>query len=277
MTLQILCPDGHQLKLLVYRPGDEDDDAPAAGGAVTGVLWIHGGGYVTGMAAMAHLLGRPRSLVKKFGAVVVSPEYSLSPAHRYPVALEECYTALRYMVDNAEALGIRRDQIFVGGESAGGGLAAALCLLARDRGEIHIAFQMPLYPMIDDRDTPSSRDNHNIVWNTRLNHFGWSRYLGDLYGTPDVPKYAAPARETNFEGLPPAYTFVCSGDPFYTETIDYFGHLRLAGIPATCDTFDGLFHAFDIYLPLNPATRAAIEGFETAFLHAQAHYLAPNP
>ena len=135
----------------------------------TGILWLHGGGYISGMKSMAKWVGRPKELVRKYGAVVVSPGYRLSFEHPYPAAIEDCYTALEWMVEHADELGIRSDQIFVGGESAGGGLAAALCILARDRGEIRIAYQMPLYPMLDDRDTESSRYNHNRVWDTPRN------------------------------------------------------------------------------------------------------------
>ena len=141
-----------------------------------GILWIHGGGYVTGMAKMIHM-SRALPLVKKYGAVVVTPEYRLAGQAPYPAALNDCYAALKYLKEHADDLGINSSQIMVGGESAGGGLAAAICMYARDRGEVTISFQMPLYPMIDDRDTDSSRDNHAPVWNTRLNHMGWRAYL----------------------------------------------------------------------------------------------------
>ena len=145
-----------------------------------GILWIHGGGYITGMAKMLYI-SRAIGLVKKYGAVVVTPEYRLSKVAPYPAALEDCYTALKYLKEHAEELGINTSQIMVGGESAGGGLTVATCMYARDKGEINIAYQMPLYPMIDDRDTESSRDNHAPVWNTKLNHKGWKAYLGDLW------------------------------------------------------------------------------------------------
>ena len=213
---------------------------------VTGVLWIHGGGYITGMASMAGMLGMAPRLVKDHGCVVVSPEYRLGKKGRYPNALNDCYAALKFMVTRADELGIRKDQIFVGGESAGGGLCAALCMLARDRGEVNIAFQMPLYPMIDDRDTDSSRDNHNLVWNTRLNHYGWKTYLGDIYGTDEVPAYAAAARQSDYSNLPPAYTFVCTGEPFYCETLAFVENLRAAGVEVGLDVYEGLYHAFDM-------------------------------
>lgn len=270
-THRIVRSDGKRMGVLVLSPRDEADTLR------TGILWIHGGGYITGMKSMAKWVGRPKPLVEKYGAVVVSPGYRLSIQHRYPAAIEDCYDALRWMVSHAAELGIRTDQIFVGGESAGGGLTAALCILSRDRGEFSIAYQMPLYPMLDDRDTESSRDNHNKVWNTKLNHFGWEQYLGELYGSDDVPPYAAAARETDYRGLPPAYTFVSTGEPFYCETLAYVAHLREAGIPADCDVFEGLYHAFDIYQPGIPESRLATTSFEQHFLFAKSHYFAPQP
>lgn len=142
----------------------------------SGVLWIHGGGYICGMKEMV-FMSRAVDLVRKYGAVVVSPGYRLAFRKPYPAALEDCYAALVYMKEHAEELGICKNQIFVGGESAGGGLAAAVCMAARDRGTINIAYQMPLYPMLDDRDTPSSADNHGRIWNTRKNHKAWRMYL----------------------------------------------------------------------------------------------------
>ncbi|MGN1136591.1 MAG: alpha/beta hydrolase [Oscillospiraceae bacterium] len=259
------------MKLLVYRPqGNGHTDT------ATGVLWIHGGGYLTGMASMAGVMGRAPSLVKKYGAVVVSPAYRLGKKGRYPNALNDCYDALRYMLLHAKELGINPNQIFVGGESAGGGLTAALCMLARDRQEVNIAFQMPLYPMIDDRDTESSKDNHNIVWNTKLNHLGWKIYLGHLYGSDQVPAYAAAARQKDFSNLPPAYTFVCTAEPFYCETLAFISALKAAGVEAHVDVYNGLFHAFDMTLPWMKISRTAARNFEAAFVSAQAKYFKAN-
>ena len=229
---------GHQ-KLIILRPVGQK-------GPVPGILWIHGGGYMTGMAAMVYG-SCGRMLARKYGAVVVSPGYRLAWKKPYPAALEDCYTALEYMADHAEELGIRRDQLIVGGESAGGGLAAAVCLYARDQGRIPVAFQIPLYPMLDCFDTPSSRDNHGRNWNTRRNHWGWKHYLGDLYGSPSVPKYASPSRETDYTGLPPAYTYVLDGEPFLDETRTYIRNLQEAGVDAAVDVYHGDFHGFDVF------------------------------
>ena len=163
--------DGGSLKLLILSPkGTTAQKRP-------GVLWIHGGGYVVGMPGMVHM-SRAQNLVIKYGALVVSPEYRLAGQAPYPAALEDCHRALMYLKEHADELGVRSDQIMVGGESAGGGLAAALCMYEKDIGGVNIAFQMPLYPMIDDRDTKTSRDNHAPVWNTRRNHSAWSKGAG---------------------------------------------------------------------------------------------------
>ncbi len=267
--IHIVCSDGYRMKMLVYHSDKPSEKA-------TGVLWIHGGGYVTGMAAMAGTMGRAPALVRKFGAVVVSPEYRVGRKGRYPNALNDCYEALRYMVGHSEELGINRNQIFVGGESAGGGLASALCMLARDRKEIAIAYQMPLYPMLDDRDTASSQHNYNIVWNTPLNHFGWRTYLGPLYKADDVPPYAAPARQTDLSNLPPLYTFVSTGDPFYCETVAFVEALQAAGVDAQMDIYKGLFHSFDAHLPFIRTSRQAILRFESAFRKAQTSCFKAN-
>ena len=174
------------LFLLILRPLHHSDQP------VPGLLWVHGGGYQSGPAKDIFAT-RALSLVVKFGAVLVAPDYRLSKKHPYPAALHDCWAALLYLKEHAEELGVRSDQLMVGGESAGGGMAAALCMLARDRGEVNIAFQMPLHPMLDDRDTPSSADNHAPNWNTKRNRKAWKRYLREAYGTDLVPCYAAPA------------------------------------------------------------------------------------
>lgn len=210
--IRIPTPHG-SIPALILSPRTAPADA-------TGVLWIHGGGYIAGMKEMVHM-SRAVDLVKKFGAVVLSPGYRLAPLSPYPAALDDCCAALIYLKENAAALGVRSDQLMVGGESAGGGLCAAVCIRARDSGEVSVAFQMPLYPMLDDRDTESSRDNHGRVWNTRRNHLAWRFYLRGTDRAQLTP-YAAPARLEDFSGLPPAYSFVGDGEPFYAETVSYF-------------------------------------------------------
>ena len=239
-----------------------------------GVLWLHGGGYIVGMKEMVYM-SRAVELVKKHGAVVLSPGYRLALQRPFPAAMEDCYAALLHLKKYAEALGVRSDQIMVGGESAGGGLCAAVCIWARDTGEVNVAFQMPLYPMLDDRDTESSRDNHGRVWNTRRNHLAWQLYLRGTDRTKLSP-YAAPARLENFSGLPPAYTFVGDGEPFYAETVRYFERLHSAGVPAELNVYHTDIHAFDMMQPDTPLSAAAAEAFDRHFAYAKEHFFAPQ-
>lgn len=266
-TVRKVKTDG--VKLLILQPTTNAKPKEKT----PGILWIHGGGYATGMASLIYM-SRALNLVKTYGAVVVTPDYRLSGKAPYPAALEDCYAALKYLKDHADELGFNRDQIMVGGESAGGGLTAALCMYARDKGEVKIAFQMPLYPMIDDRDTDSSRDNHGISWDTRRNHAAWKLYLRSVDGEPTP--YAVPARQTDFSGLPPAYTFVGDKEPFYCETLTFIETLNAANIPARVDVYPTGLHAFDMLLPFRKISRQAIAEFEKQYLYAAEHYFAPQ-
>ncbi len=259
----------HSVRLLILRPLVRSETP------VPGVLWIHGGGYQSGSAKDVFVT-RALSLVVKFGAVLAAPDYRLSRKHPYPAALQDCWASLLYLKEHAEELGVRPDQIMVGGESAGGGMAAALCILARDRGGVNIAFQMPLYPMLDDRDTPSSADNHAPNWNTRRNRRAWKRYLRDAYGTDLVPCYAAPARCEDLRGLPPCYTFVGDIEPFYFETVDYVRRLREAGVRAEVDVYPDWFHAYDLFFPASRVVREAVSRFESQVGYAMEHDFAPQ-
>ena len=252
---------------LVLSPKAAPENAP-------GILWLHGGGYVAGMKEMVHM-SRAVELVKRFGAVVLSPGYRLALQAPYPAAMDDCYAALLYLRSHAAALGVRSDQLMVGGESAGGGLCAAVCIKTRDAGEVNVAFQMPLYPMLDDRDTETSCDNHGRVWNTWKNHFGWRCYLRGT-DRETLPPYAAPARVENMEGLPPAYTFVSTGEPFDAETLEYIRRLKDCGIPASVDVYETDMHAFDMMRPKDALSIEAARRFNESFAYAQAHYFAPQ-
>lgn len=247
-------PDG-KIKLIILQYGKGP-----------GILWLHGGGYFAGMASMVYY-SMGRMLAKRYGGVVVSPEYRLSIKAPYPAALEDCYTALQYIYDHADELGIDRSRIIVGGESAGGGLAAAICQYARDKGEIPISFHIPLYPMLDCEDTDSSRDNHGYGWNTKLNHLGWRCYLRDLYGTKNVPPYASPSRADDYSSLPPCYTYIEDGEPFYDETLTYVSRLNEAGVEATVDVFHGKTHGFDFM----PWTKNAKEAKKKLIQASEKH------
>jgi Esterase/lipase len=252
--------DGSALRLLVIeRSKAREDRGP-------GVLWIHGGGYALGMPEMA-AMSMARHIAKE--CLLVSPEYRLSVEAPYPAALEDCYRALLWMKEKAAELGIRDDQLFVGGESAGGGLAIALCLLARDRGEVKVACQMPLYPMIDDRqESESMRDNDAPVWNAAQNSAAWDLYLGGL-DRQAIPKYAAPARESDLSGMPPAISFAGGVEPFRDETRAYVARLKNAGVRVDFAEFEGAFHAFDMMAPWTRSSKLAVAFFMRAFHSAR--------
>lgn len=259
---------GRDIKVLILKPkrnAKSKEQTP-------GILWIHGGGYATGMAEMVYM-SRALNLVKKYGAVVIAPAYRLSIEAPYPAALEDCYATLKYLKEHVEELGINDNQLMVGGESAGGGLTAALCMYARDKGEVNIAFQMPLYPMIDNLDTESSRDNHAPVWNTKRNHSAWKLYLKGYEGK-EVPSYAAAARRKDYTNLPPAYTFVGDIEPFYCETLSFIENLQKAGVEAKVDVYPNCFHAFDMMTPFRKVSKQAARVFEQQYLYATEHYFA---
>ena len=257
------------MRLLVLRPKEQKEALP-------GILWIHGGGYCSGFAEMAYF-SCGRLAAERCGAVLLAPEYRLSWQAPYPAALADCYRALLYMKTHADELGIRSDQLMVGGESAGGGLAAALCMLAHDRGEVNIAFQTPLYPMLDCFDTASSAHNHfDPTWGTLRNHAAWRTYLGKYRDRQGVPAYASPARRRDLAGLPPCYSFVCRDEPFHDETVNYISALQKAGVAACIDVYPGNFHAFDMLLPWTQRAKAARAAFCRQFEYAAEHYFAPQ-
>lgn len=211
------------------------------------VFWIHGGGYVLGHPDGDD--GLCESFVKEINCVVVSVDYRLAPEHPYPAAIEDCYAGLKWTADSVEELRIDSSRIAIAGASAGGGLTAALALMARDRGKVKIAFQMPLYPMIDDRNVTSSsyeinEDHLPTAWNRESNIAAWKMYLADNL-TGEISPYAAPARAKDLTGLPPAYTCVGQLDPFRDETIEYVLRLAQAGVPVEFHLYPGCFHGFD--------------------------------
>lgn len=242
-----------KIPTLVLRP------AKIAGKRIV-VLWIHGGGYITGTKEMVYM-GRAMDLVKNYGVTVFSPGYRLAWFKPYPAAVNDCYEVLDYIDKHRDKL--KADLVMVGGESAGGGLAAAVCMMARDRG-IKVDFQMPLYPMISNIDTDSSRDNHGKVWNTRKNHIGWRIYLRKD-AKKKVSPYASASQQTNYSGLPPCYTFVGDGEPFYRETLDYVAALKAAGVEAKVDVYQTNVHAFDMLRPDDKLSKKAIRKFNENF------------
>ncbi len=256
--------DGSQMRTLILRPEHET-------GAVPTIVFLHGGGYVLG--SPEEKIGFMEQLLAATDCVIVAPAYTLALDAPYPAALDDAYLALCWAAEHAEELGGRSDQLFVVGESAGGGLAAALTIRARARGGPSIAFQMPLFPMLDDRgETDSARENDAPMWNAKSNTLAWQLYLGARYGTDDVPAEAAPARLADFSDLPPAYSYVGTIEPFYDETRIYFEKLTAAGVAARLDTYAGGFHGFDEMGKNKPLGKLARQRRDEALRYAAAHH-----
>lgn len=203
------------------------------------LLWIHGGGYVIGTAQQDD--GLCRRFSTTLGIAVASVDYRLAPEHPYPAPLEDCHSALTWL---AGLPAVDRGRVAIGGASAGGGLAAALALLARDRGEVTPAFQLLAYPMLDDRSSATTDSPNYRLWNTRSNHFGWTAYLGDA-----DPRIAVPGRRDDLSGLPPAWIGVGTHDLFHDEDLAYAERLTKAGVPCHVDVVPGAFHGFDLLAP----------------------------
>ncbi len=227
-----------ELPMLLYIPQAE------AAGKRPAILHIHGGGYVLGSPDMADLPNK--LLCRSLGAVIASIGYRLAPEVPHPGPVEDCYAGLTWLYEQADTLGIDTSRIAIKGESAGGGLAAGLALLARDRGEFAICHQHLTYPMTDDRtctrDTPPYAGE--FVWTPENNHFGWASLLGTEPGSDEVSVYAAASRAEDLSGLPPAYIATAALDLFLEENLDYARRLTRAGVPVEMHVYPGAFHGF---------------------------------
>lgn len=235
-----LVPGEPAVPVRVHRASDAEGLLPC-------LYSIHGGGMVTGSYDMDD--ARFDAWCPKLGLVGVSVEYRLAPETPYPGALEDCYRGLLWTHEHAAELGIDASRIGVGGVSAGGGLAAALTLLARDRGEVPVAFQLLDCPMLDDRQiTHSSQVEGLPIWSRESNAYGWRAYLGDRYGTDDVPYTAAPGRASvdDLAGLPPAFVSVGAVDGFLDEDVDYALRLLRAGVPTELHVYPGACHGYQL-------------------------------
>lgn len=232
---------------------------PAAGPVRGAVLWIHGGGMVMGAPGMDAALCR--RMADELGAVVVAPDYRLAPEHPYPAPLDDCYEALRWTAALREVAEV---PVVVAGASAGGGLAAGVVLAARDRGDVTVAGQVLVYPMLDDRTAsrPDPGAAQRRVWDNTSNAFGWRAYLSAEPGAADVPAYAAPARAQDLHGLPPTWIGVGTADLFHDEDLDHAVRLREAGVECDLLVVPGAFHGFDA-IP-TPVSRSFVDEYVTA-------------
>ena len=231
--------DAPDVTLFIYTP--------QGAGPFPCLYHVHGGGYVGGSVAPLEFMHRP--LAQELGCVIVSVEYRLAPETSFPGNIEDCYAGLTWTVAHAGELCVDPKRIGVTGESAGGGLAAALMLLARDRGEVDLAFQLLTYPMLDDR-TGTSSDPHphvgEFIWTPHNNRYGWRALLGREPGGEDVSPYAAAARATDLSGLPPTFIMTGALDLFLEEDVEYARRLMRAGVSTELHVYPGAFHGFDI-------------------------------
>lgn len=258
--------DGHPpVKLFVINA--------KAGAKRPGIVHTHGGGYILGTAETD--VRRLQELARELDATIVSVEYRLAPETTYVGSTEDNYAGLRYIHTNAEKLGVDRDRVAVTGESAGGGHAALLALLARDRGEYKIAFQALVYPMLDDRTGGKVQVPAHIAtvgWSASENQYGWKAFLGQEPGTANVPVIAVPARIANLKGLPPTFIAVGGLDLFVSENIEYARRLNDAGVPTELLVIPGAFHGFDQIAPDAPQSKqftgAKVEALRRAFAAA---------
>ena len=228
------------VRVLRYSPAGRAATAPA-------LVWIHGGGFIIGTAEQEDLTCR--RIATETGAVIVSVDYRLAPETPAPGSVHDCYAALRWLHEQADAFGVDSSRIAVGGNSAGGGLAACLAILARDRAEFPVSFQLLIYPMLDDRTVTTEQPNPytgEFIWTPESNRFGWTSLLGREPGGEKVSPYASAARVETVTGLPPAYLSVGALDLFLDEDIAYAGRLLRAGVPTELHVYPGGYHGFNM-------------------------------
>lgn len=242
--------------LILRRTGEQPQ--PADGRGAPGLVHLHGGGMILGdnRSGADNLL----PWVIELGAVAVSVEYRLAPEHPHPAPVEDCYAGLVWTAEHAQELGIDPDRLTVVGTSAGGGLAAGVALMARDRGGPRLSHQLLFCPMLDDRAvTASSQElNGEGIWDRASNATGWAALLGDAAGGADVSPYAAPARAADLSGLPPAFIDVGTSETFRDEDLEYAARLCAAGVPVELHLWPGGFHGFTGAAPKAQLSREAV-------------------
>jgi acetyl esterase/lipase len=232
--------------LRIHRP------TSSGGEKLPAVLWLHGGGFLLGSPKQDDALCR--QIADELGAIVVAPVYRLSPEHVFPAALDDAYAALAWLAKRDD---VDASRIAVAGASAGGGLAAQLALYARDQGQIRVAAQILVYPMLDDRTVlRTDLDESGFrLWDNQSNRIGWSSYLGHEAGAAEASNVAVPARNEDLRGLPPAWIGVGDLDLFRDEDMAYAERLRAADVPCETLVVDGVFHGFDGVVQDSAATK----------------------
>ncbi|WP_267381497.1 MULTISPECIES: alpha/beta hydrolase [unclassified Sphingomonas] len=243
---RIRSADGAEVTTYTYRPVNA-----AANGPV--MLFTHGGGMIVGSAAGYH--ATVSAYARDLGLVVISTEYRLAPENPFPAPLDDVHAAYLWLLANAAVLDVDPAKIVVAGDSAGGGLTAALCQRLLDSGDPMPLFQLLIYPMLDDRTTlrPAPANRGQLIWTEKSNLYGWTSYLGRPPVAEAAPDHAVPARRQDLSGLPPAWIGVGKLDLFYDEDIAYAHRLRAAGVACQLDVVEGAFHGFDLFAKTNVA------------------------
>jgi acetyl esterase/lipase len=238
------------------------------------LLWMHGGGLVLGTPGLSNQYCS--SVAKELGMLVVSVDYRLAPEDPFPAGLDDCAVALRWLHDRAAELGVDPDRLAVGGESAGGGLAAALAQRTHDEGGPALAFQLLVYPMLDDRTVLRAAEDgrEGLVWTAASNAYAWTAYLGHAPSWDDERPYAAPGRREDLSGLPPAWIGVGDVDLFHQEDLDYAARLVGAGVPCELHVEPGMYHGADGVRMSDPSMRAFRAGATAALGAAVARATA---
>jgi len=254
---ELTASDGAVLPLTWYEPTTEGRTASAA------MLYLHGGGMIMSLEQTAPVydVAVPQ-YVSRSGVPALVVDYRVAPEHPDPTPVEDCYAALQWLEAHAVELNVDPTRLAVGGDSAGGGLAAGVALLARDRSGPQLALQLLIYPMLDDRTVVPDPQlpPEFLVWNYDDNVTGWGALLGGASGGVDVSPYAAPARAADLTGLAPAYIDVGDLDIFRDEDVDYARRLLAAGVPTELHVFPGCPHGFEIVAGDLPVSRQAIDG-----------------
>lgn len=234
-----------------YRPLDAPASAPA-------VVYLHGGAYI--MGTLGENDDRLDRLALALGCVVCSVDWRLAPEHPYPEGLDDAETVWRALVDDPAAFGLDGERLVLMGNSAGGGLAAALCLRLRDRGLRQPRLQVLIYPMLDDREeAPSMRalaeggPGHRGLWQIEAQRHSWAAYLGGL-PTPEVPPTAAPGRAADLAGVAPAFIGVGDIDAYLDEDVAYAARLSRCGVPVELHVYPGVIHGGFVPRPDTPRT-----------------------
>ena len=249
-TLRVAGKDqAPEVRVLAYRPTQVQGPLPV-------LLHLHGGGYVVGSPERKGT--EHRKLAAELQCAIYSVDYRLAPETPFPGAIDDCYAVLAWLHQNASQLALDTNRIGVMGESAGGGLAASLALLVRDRAEFRLSFQHLVSPMLDDRTAVHANPNPwtgQFAWTQQDNAFGWSALLGSALGGPDVSSYAAAARAQDLRGLPPTYLSIAALDLLMEEELDYARRLAHSGVPLEVHLYPATFHGF---VPTCPHARVSV-------------------